>query len=111
MLASGLWVGHDVDCHVRLDLPFVSLCHCRISLDESDQYALEDTSSNHTRVNGRILSRNEIVVLNDFDAIRLTRRSLPELVFPVRIFHDAPAGEQLRFLYLDVRDRRSSRRS
>ena len=79
--ASGLRVGRDVDCHVRIDLPFVSLRHCRISLDENDQCALEDTRSNHTCVNGRILSRNEIVLLKDFDAIRLTKRSLPELCF------------------------------
>ena len=111
VLASGLWVGRDVGCHVRLDLPFASLRHCCTFSDENDEYALEDTRLNHTCVNGRTLSRNEIVLLKDFDAIRLTKRSLPELGVTMRIFHDAPAGEQLRFLHLDVRDRRSSRRS
>ena len=56
------------------------------------------------------MDRDEIVALKDFNAIRLARRSLPELVFAIRIFHDASVAERLRYLYLaPLRDRRSLR--
>ena len=59
---------------------------------ENDEYALEDTSCNRTRVNGRVIHRDEIVALKDFDAIKLTKRSLPELVFTMRIFHSSSSS-------------------
>ena len=84
-------------------------CASIVHAPAHDEYAHEDTSSNHTRVDGMKTYRNEIV---PFDAIRLTKRSLPELVFTVRIFHHHPVAEPLRFFYLDrIRDRRSSCRS
>ena len=94
---------------MRLDCPRASARYFLFIFDKNDEYAHEDTSSNHTRVDGMKTYRNEIV---PFDAIRLTKRSLPELVFTVRIFHHHPVAEPSRCLYLvRIRDRRSSCRS
>jgi predicted component of type VI protein secretion system len=109
---GGLLVGRGVECHVHIDCPAVSVRHCRIFRSDDDEYFIEDTSTNHTYINGFELRRRDRLPLMDFDAIRLTKRSRRELVFTIRIQNNQPVAERLRFLYLDrIPDRRSSRRS
>ena len=72
---EGLLVGRGVECHVHIDCPIASVRHCRIFRSDDDEYFVEDTSSNRTYVNGKLLWRGDKLPLKDFDAIRLTKRS------------------------------------
>jgi len=109
---EGLLVGRGVECHLHIDCPIASVRHCRIFRWDDDEYAIEDTSTNHTYINGFELWLGDKLPLKDFDAIRLTKRSRRELVFIIRIYNSQPVVERLRFLYPDrIPDRRSSRRS
>jgi len=64
-------VGSSPDCEVRVDQPFVSGKHCRLSL-HGNQYMLEDLgSTNGTFVNGRRLEPHAPVPVSARDKLTL----------------------------------------
>jgi len=70
---SGLLIGREQTCDLRLCGPTVSAKQCWIC-SNSECFEVEDKSSNGTFLNGRLLGRNQRMILHEGDLIQMTRK-------------------------------------
>lgn len=79
--ASGIVIGRQDDCAIRLQGPTVSGRHCRICRGEEGGFELEDLSSNGTFVNRLKVGKGNVVKLRDGDLVQIANRRVDEMQF------------------------------